>query len=307
MPPLAPGEAPQGPWQSRHCRFVPTAGQTHTPCRGGDSRARRCTCARNRLSIKWQTPKACHCEGALHPWQSRGGTSRSYRVTIKRTDQLRLQRRSLCIRWRLCRLTDAACPLRVVSALYRAIQPRKGAGAPRHCLMCHCEERSDVGISQYPFGSQGNLRRKRNCLHEIATAPLGPRNDKPLAFTVLSAACTGRQYRAGSGMPLPYNGRCMHRERPQICGLYTVRRGRRTLQHTIDTSTIPPKNAVSFSGDCIFLSAESEKMRASGALFLLRRRGRRGQESADASERSWHDVVLSDNIWAKCTKSGEIS
>ena len=235
-----------------HCRFVPTAGQTHTPCRGGDSRARRCTCARNRLSIKWQTPKACHCEGALHPWQSRGGTSRSYRVTIKRTDQLRLQRRSLCIRWRLCRLTDAACPLRVVSALYRAIQPRKGAGAPRHCLMCHCEERSDVGISQYPFGSQGNLRRKRNCLHEIATAPLGPRNDKPLAFTVLSAACTGRQYRAGSGMPLPYNGRCMHRERPQICGLYTVRRGRRTLQHTIDTSTIPPKNAVSFSGDCIF-------------------------------------------------------
>ena len=63
-----------------------------------------------------------------------------------------------------------------------------------------------MGISQYPFGSQGNLRRKRNCLHESATAPLGPRNDKPLAFTVLSAACTGRQYRAGSGMPLPYNG-----------------------------------------------------------------------------------------------------
>ena len=78
-----------------------------------------------------------------------------------------------------------------------------------------------------------------------ATAPLGPRNDKPLAFTVLSAACTGRQYRAGPGCPLPYNGRCMHRKRPQICGLYTVRRGRRTLQHAIDTSTIPPKNAVS--------------------------------------------------------------
>ena len=117
-----------------------------------------------------------------------------------------------------------------------------------------------MGISQYPFGSQGNLRRKRNCLHEIApqghflalraqgaTAPLWPRNDKPLAFTVLSAACTGRQYRAGSGCPLPYNGRCMHRERPRICGLYTVRRGRRTLQYAIDTSTIPPKNAVSLS------------------------------------------------------------
>ena len=109
-----------------------------------------------------------------------------------------------------------------------------------------------MGISQYPFGSQGNLRRKRNCLHEIATAPLGPRNDKPLAFTVLSAACTGRQYRAGSGMPLPYNGRCMHRERPQICGLYTVRRGRRTLQHAIDTSTIPPKMQSLFSETAFF-------------------------------------------------------
>ena len=75
--------------------------------------------------------------------------------------------------------------------------------------MCHSEERSDVGISQYPFGSQGNLRRKRNCLHEIATAPLGPRNDKPLAFTVLSAACTGRQYRAGSGPKFAGCTRCV--------------------------------------------------------------------------------------------------
>ena len=117
-----------------------------------------------------------------------------------------------------------------------------------------------MGISQYPFGSQGNLRRKRNCLHEIATAPLGPRNDKPLAFTVLSAACTGRQYRAGSGMPLPYNGRCMHRERPQICGLYTVRRGRRTLQHAIDTSTISPqKCSLSFLRLHFFYRPNREK------------------------------------------------
>ena len=165
-----------------------------------------------------------------------------------------------------------------------------------------------MGISQYPFGSQGNLRRKRNCLHEIATAPLGPRNDKPLAFTVLSAACTGRQYRAGSGMPLPYNGRCMHRERPQICGLYTVRRGRRTLQHAIDTSTIPPKKcSLSFLRLHFFIGRIGKNAHFRCAILLLRATGRRGQESADSSERSWHDVVLSDNIWAKCTKSGEIS
>ena len=58
-------------------------------------------------------------------------------------------------------------------------------------LTCHCEERSDVAISQYPAGQQESHRRNRNCLPEIApqghflalraqgaTAPLGPRNDK---------------------------------------------------------------------------------------------------------------------------------
>ena len=37
-----------------------------------------------------------------------------------------------------------ACPLRVVTALYRAIQRQEGTGAPPHYLMCHCEEQSDV-------------------------------------------------------------------------------------------------------------------------------------------------------------------
>ena len=186
--------------------------------------------------------------------------------------------------------------------------------------MCHSEERSDVGISQYPFGSQGNLRRKRNCLHEIApqghflalraqgaTAPLGPRNDKPLAFTVLSAACTGRQYRAGSGMPLPYNGRCMHRERPQICGLYTVRRGRRTLQHAIDASTPPKKCSLSFLRLHFFIGRIGENAHFRRAPSAPGETGRRGQKSADASVRSRPDVALSDNPWAKCTKSGRIS
>ena len=33
---------------------------------------------------------------------------------------------------------------------------------------CHCEERSDVAISQYPAESQESYRRNRNCLPEIA-------------------------------------------------------------------------------------------------------------------------------------------
>ena len=44
-----------------------------------------------------------------------------------------------------------------------------------------------------------------------------PRNDKPLAFTVLSMACTDRQHCAGPGCPLPYNGVYNRREYPKIC------------------------------------------------------------------------------------------
>ena len=43
-------------------------------CRGGDSPARRCIGAINRLSLKWHWPPNCHCEGALRPWQSREGS-----------------------------------------------------------------------------------------------------------------------------------------------------------------------------------------------------------------------------------------
>ena len=71
--------------------------------------------------------------------------------------------------------------------------------------ICHSEERSDVGISQYPAATWESYRRKRNCLPEIATAPLGPRNDKSGAFAILTAACTDCKCAAGRGMPLPYN------------------------------------------------------------------------------------------------------
>ena len=84
---------------------------------------------------------------------------------------------------------------RSLSTSRRAIQPRKCTGAPRALLTCHCEERSDVAISQYPAASWESYRRKRNCLPEIApqghflalraqgaTAPSGPRNDKAGGF-----------------------------------------------------------------------------------------------------------------------------
>ena len=46
---------------------------------------------------------------------------------------------------------------------------------------------------------------KRHCLPEIATGAKRPRNDKPLAISILTPACADRQPCAVPGCPLPYN------------------------------------------------------------------------------------------------------
>ena len=73
--------------------------------------------------------------------------------------------------------------------MYRGIKPQEGTGAPRAPLTCHCEERSDVAISQYPAASWESYRRKRNCLPEIATSAFGL-----LAMTSLGALHICRKY-----------------------------------------------------------------------------------------------------------------
>ena len=45
---------------------------------------------------------------------------------------------------------------------------RRIASMAQGYQICHCEERSDVAISQNPTGQQGSHRRNRNCLPEIA-------------------------------------------------------------------------------------------------------------------------------------------
>ena len=42
----------------RHLQPVQAIADRMQYCRGGDSRARRCTCARNRLPLKWYAPIA---------------------------------------------------------------------------------------------------------------------------------------------------------------------------------------------------------------------------------------------------------
>ena len=146
--------------------------------------------------------------------------------------------------------------------------------------MCHCEERSDVGISQYPFGSQGNLRRKRNCLHEIATAPFGglamtnlwrsPSYRQPAlaVSTAPGAACRSPTMAGaciGSGPKFAGCTRCVGTPHP-------------TTRHRYFNNT-PQKCSLSFLR-LHFLSAESEKMRASGARsFCSGRQGGAGRKA----------------------------
>ena len=112
-------------------------------------------------------------------------------------------------RWRLCRLTDAACPLRVVSALYRNIQSRKGAGAPPHHpdVSFRGAKRRGNLLQPVTFSPRPTCYPIWYC--EIATAPLGPRNDKlgslalqcvPQSLSVCKAL-TERRYRRNWCIP----------------------------------------------------------------------------------------------------------
>ena len=70
-------------------------------------------------------------------------------------------------------------------------------------LMCHCEERSDVAISGRQLRFRRWLSRDSTGYGEIATAPLGPRNDKfggiaPLNLCRNIASLQGGHYPQGA-------------------------------------------------------------------------------------------------------------
>ena len=67
---------------------------------------------------------------------------------------------------------------------------RRIASMAQGYQICHCEERSDVAISQNPTGQQGSHRRNRNCVPEIATSAYGL-----LAMTNLVAGAVGGVHR----------------------------------------------------------------------------------------------------------------
>ena len=117
-----------------------------------------------------------------------------------------------------------------LSAQQRTIQSKKGTGAPPHFPELSLRGgAADVAISQCPLGYQGNHRRYRSRLSEIAAAPPGPRNansgkcrgtSAPLHSSItLYKAVTDRRYsqiwqRVRSAMVCT-SGKCLPEIAPQ--------------------------------------------------------------------------------------------
>ena len=117
----------------------------------------------------------CHCEEAQPTWQSREGTGDPYRLLIK---------------WYAPIASVAAFPERLVGGTFNR---RSALVHHRTTLTCHSEERSDVGISCRQLRFRRWLSYDPTGCCEIATAPLGPRNDNSGLHTGLTVACSGRQ------------------------------------------------------------------------------------------------------------------
>ena len=136
--------------------------------------------------------RICHCEAPTGPWrpereargsapgvQSREGTAvlhpplygrgmprpalhkRFEPAAVKTVRTNCVCSGSLRSRWRLCRLTDAASPLRGVSASYRIIQPRKGTGAPQRHPDVSLRGAKRRGNLAGPYWITGKFRRIR--------------------------------------------------------------------------------------------------------------------------------------------------
>jgi len=144
--------------------------------------------------------------------------------------------------WRsLTAATDAIGAHRFVEALYESQPLRREGHAPPLQGVCGRRSTQKIGAahgaSRTPpptrrvrsAGIPGNLqlpkalterRYRRNRLvrfyrHLVRTGSafprlprrFAPRNDNSEVHTILTMACTSREYRAGRGMPLPYNSR----------------------------------------------------------------------------------------------------
>ena len=158
-------EAPKGPWQSREGSHVDRTRH----CRGADSRARRGTADWYRSSIKRYAPIA------------------SVAALSERHGQLQIWRHSR----RMCNASK-----------FVIARPQRGRGNLGKAVSFSPMAFLRSGYDLRDCTPRALPRASRSGRH-VGLRP--PRNDKSLAFTVLSSVCSGRQRCAGHVCPLPYN------------------------------------------------------------------------------------------------------
>ena len=143
----------------RHCRFVPTAGQTHAPCRGGACPSRHCIDDRNKLPINTYQPIVSVAAVTAQPLAALP----PYGCGVPFTGSDRLAGWQ-CLQRKFIDATPSGLSFR--GAKRRGNLPQRPTISP--------------GPSCYP-----------TVYCEIATAPLGPRNDNSGVHTIFTIACIG--------------------------------------------------------------------------------------------------------------------
>ena len=178
------------------------ARQLFARCRGGDSRARRCTCSPYKPPSKWQTPPICHCEEA----KGRRGALSAKREEVPLGCNLGKAVAFSPIAFPRCGRVLRDCHVASLLAM-----TRQGSARCTSALL-------PLNI---PYKAVTDRRYRRNRLvhfyrHLVRTGiafPRLPRAQSALAMTNLGAiafltlARTSRRCSARSGMPLPYNAR----------------------------------------------------------------------------------------------------
>jgi len=136
--------------------------------------------------VKMKPASDLSLRGGQRPtWQSRGGTSDSYRPSIKRY-----------------------APIASVAALTERLVQRHSTAGGHWCTTAlpdvslrGAKRRGNLTVQ---CRITGNFRRKRDRSQEIATAPLGPRNDKSGSAALTMVLCTEW------AVLMPLRGRARH-------------------------------------------------------------------------------------------------
>ena len=175
--------------------MICTTAECTRHCRGAACRSRRSAADTNRLPIKWYAPIASVAAVTAQP---------------------------------LAALPPYGCGVPFTGSDRHWHSQISGYSADRTDFqICHCDAPKGPWQSRagsYDFADGFPVIRPSTARFPRRFAP---RNDKSGAFAILTAVCTDCKCVAGSGMPLPYKGRCGRRgaTKPTTCKALTTRKG----------------------------------------------------------------------------------